>query len=62
VLDVAEAAVRLGTKPSVLYKWRHRNEGPLSFKMGSKVCYRESAIEAYLDALVKLTGRGGELT
>lgn len=61
LIDIRQAAVRLGTSRGVLYGWRHKGVGPVSFKLGRKVVYRESAIENYLDAQEQNTGRGGEL-
>ena len=49
-LWLKQAAERLGVQPSTLYKWRHLNKGPASFKHAGKVMYREDAIPAYLAA------------
>ncbi|MFD9477195.1 helix-turn-helix transcriptional regulator [Streptomyces nojiriensis] len=33
-LNVREAAEYLGLSPATLYVWRHRRQGPPSFRMG----------------------------
>ncbi|WP_411147045.1 helix-turn-helix transcriptional regulator [Streptomyces sp. x-80] len=36
-LNVKDAAAYLGVSPHTLYVWRHRREGPPSFRMGPVV-------------------------
>ncbi len=40
-----KAAEYLGISPNTLYVWRHRRQGPPSFRMGRRVMYRVSALE-----------------
>lgn len=49
-LGVQEAAVYLGLSPRTLYVWRHRRQGPLSFRMGARgrVTYRLDALDAWI--------------
>lgn len=60
LLSTDEAAERCGVKPPTLRSWRHRNEGPRSFLVGTKVVYRESLLTAWITAQEKSTGRGGK--
>ncbi|WP_405877032.1 helix-turn-helix domain-containing protein [Streptomyces sp. NBC_01136] len=44
-LNVKDAAAYLGLSPQALYVWRHRRQGPPSFRMGprGRVMYRREA-------------------
>ncbi|UQI49460.1 helix-turn-helix domain-containing protein [Streptomyces sp. HU2014] len=43
-----DAAAYLGLSPRTLYVWRHRRQGPPSFRMGAhgRVTYRLDALDA----------------
>jgi predicted DNA-binding transcriptional regulator AlpA len=47
-LTVKDAADYLGLSPHTLYVWRHRRQGPPSFRMGprGRVMYRVEALDA----------------
>lgn len=49
-LNVKDAAEYLGLSPHTLYVWRHRRQGPPSFRMGSRgrVMYRREALDAWI--------------
>ncbi len=49
-LNVKGAAEYLGLSPHTLYVWRHRRQGPPSFRMGprGRVMYRRSALDAWV--------------
>ncbi|MCP3821814.1 helix-turn-helix domain-containing protein [Streptomyces sp. A3M-1-3] len=49
-LNVKEAAEYLGLSPHTLYVWRHRRQGPPSFRMGprGRVMYRREAVDAWI--------------
>ncbi|MFE9684488.1 helix-turn-helix transcriptional regulator [Streptomyces sp. NPDC006285] len=49
-LTVKDAADYLGLSPSTLYVWRHRRQGPPSFRMGprGRVMYRREALDAWI--------------
>lgn len=49
-LNVKDAAVYLGISPHTLYVWRHRRQGPPSFRMGprGRVMYRRTALDAWI--------------
>ncbi|MEV0990633.1 helix-turn-helix domain-containing protein [Streptomyces sp. NPDC049949] len=49
-LGVQDAAEYLGISPKTLYVWRHRRQGPPSFRMGARgrVTYRIDALDAWI--------------
>ncbi|MGF6945918.1 helix-turn-helix transcriptional regulator [Streptomyces auratus] len=49
-LTVKDAADYLGLSPRTLYVWRHRRQGPPSFRMGprGRVMYRVEALDAWV--------------
>ncbi|MFF3847943.1 helix-turn-helix transcriptional regulator [Streptomyces sp. NPDC002328] len=49
-LNVRDAAEYLGLSPHTLYVWRHRRQGPPSFRMGprGRVAYRVQALDAWV--------------
>ncbi|WP_432083003.1 helix-turn-helix domain-containing protein [Streptomyces sp. WAC 04229] len=49
-LNLAKAAEYLGISPNTLYVWRHRRQGPPSFRMGRRVMYRITALDAWVCA------------
>ncbi|MGY5131836.1 helix-turn-helix transcriptional regulator [Streptomyces nigrescens] len=47
-LNLPQAAEYLGLSPNTLYVWRHRRQGPPSFRMGRRVMYRITALEEWV--------------
>lgn len=47
-LNLTKAAEHLGISPNTLYVWRHRRQGPPSFRMGGRVMYRISALNEWV--------------
>ncbi|MCX4406919.1 helix-turn-helix domain-containing protein [Streptomyces sp. NBC_01764] len=49
-LNVKDAAEYLGLSPHTLYVWRHRRQGPPSFRMGprGRVMYRLEVLDAWV--------------
>ncbi|WP_328928488.1 helix-turn-helix domain-containing protein [Streptomyces sp. NBC_00190] len=49
-LKVREAAEYLGLSPCTLYVWRHRRQGPPSFRMGrsGRVMYRIETLDEWI--------------
>ncbi|MDQ0752055.1 putative DNA-binding transcriptional regulator AlpA [Streptomyces africanus] len=47
-----DTAEYLGLSPHTLYVWRHRRQGPPSFRMGprGRVMYRLEALDAWVSA------------
>ncbi len=50
-LNVQDAATYLGISVNTLYVWRHRRQGPPSFRMGpgGRVMYRRDLLDAWLN-------------
>lgn len=49
-LNLPKAAEYLGISPNTLYVWRHRRQGPPSFRMGRRVMHRITALDAWVRA------------
>ncbi|WP_329248066.1 helix-turn-helix domain-containing protein [Streptomyces canus] len=47
-LNLPKAAEYLGISPNTLYVWRHRRQGPPSFRMGRRVMYRITVLDAWV--------------
>ncbi|MDI5968375.1 helix-turn-helix domain-containing protein [Streptomyces sp. SL13] len=47
-LTLPRAAEYLGISANTLYVWRHRRQGPPSFRMGRRVMYRVSALNNWI--------------
>ncbi|MFI7405014.1 helix-turn-helix domain-containing protein [Streptomyces sp. NPDC049541] len=58
-LTVKDAAEYLGLSPHTLYVWRHRRQGPPSFRMGprGRVMYRREALDAWIRAQEEVDSR-----
>jgi predicted DNA-binding transcriptional regulator AlpA len=50
LLTLVETAERLKTPEATLRYWRHKGEGPASFKLGRRVVYAESVVDAWVAA------------
>lgn len=59
LLSTEGVADLTGISTGTLRYWRHRNEGPESFKLGRRVVYRRSAVDAWIAAQQLATTRGG---
>ncbi|CAI7979451.1 hypothetical protein FRAHR75_620017 [Frankia sp. Hr75.2] len=51
LMTVDEVAEYLRTTPTALYTMRHRGEGPPAVKVGRKLLYARSDLDAYLGRL-----------
>lgn len=51
-------ADHLNSTPSTLRYWRHIGMGPVSFKVGRRVLYRKTDVDAWLAAQYDATARG----
>ncbi len=58
VLNEREAATVVGCSVALLRKWRLFREGPCYVKVGRLVRYRQSDLDAFLDAHLVATGGG----
>jgi len=47
---IEETAEFLRTPVSTLRYWRHMNKGPKAARIGGRLMYRQSDLEAWLDA------------
>ncbi|MGW1540183.1 helix-turn-helix transcriptional regulator [Streptomyces sp. NPDC002309] len=56
-LNLNKAAEYLGISPNTLYVWRHRRQGPPSFRMGRRVMYRISALNEWVIAQERTDSR-----
>lgn len=59
LLTVDEIAAELRVPEGTFRSWRSRNQGPRSFRLGRRVVYRRSDVEAWLVAQEQATARGG---
>lgn len=50
LLDMEETSDRTRTPVATLRFWRHQGRGPKSFKIGRRVMYRASDVDAWLQA------------
>lgn len=57
--STAEAAAYSRVPEGTLRYWRARDEGPASFRLGRRVIYRRSALDAWMEAEAAKTTRGG---
>jgi excisionase family DNA binding protein len=48
LLSPQQVAEFLGVSVTTIYQWRYRSEGPAGFKLGGRVRYRRSDLEAWL--------------
>lgn len=46
-LNLTQAAAYLGLSPNTLHVWRHRRQGPPSFRMGHRVMYRITSLNEW---------------
>lgn len=59
ILTVTQVAEETGIPAGTLRYWRHAGTGPESFKLGRRVVYKRSAIDAWIAAQQLATTRGG---
>jgi predicted DNA-binding transcriptional regulator AlpA len=59
ILDMAAVEREYGFSLRTLRYWRHRGEGPSSFRVGKRVVYRRDAVERFIaDCEAADTGQG----
>jgi excisionase family DNA binding protein len=59
LLTVDEIAEQLRVPAGTFRSWRYRDIGPKSIKLGRRVVYRRSDVEAWLAKQEQDTARGG---
>ena len=58
-MTTEQVAELTGVATGTLKYWRHANKGPASFKLGTRVLYRRSAVMAWIAVREMHTKRGG---
>ena len=58
LLRIPEVAERTGFSENTLRAWRQRGVGPRSARMAGSVVYRESEVEAWIEAEFEKSSRG----
>ena len=53
LITPSDAAILLCVSPATLRKWRWEGKGPKFIKIGRKVAYRDSDINAFIDSQVR---------
>lgn len=48
LLEPADVAAQLRLKPDTLYQWKLRGIGPKPLKVGGRLRYRQSDVDAYV--------------
>lgn len=49
-MTLAEVAEEKRISPATLRYWRHRGEGPKSFKLGRRVMYKRTDVDSWVQA------------
>lgn len=57
----AELVKEYGIPEATWLWWRHRGEGPRSFKLGRTVFYDETDVAGWVEAQKAKTAKGGDL-
>lgn len=57
-MTTEEVAELLRTSPETVRFWRTRGRGPKSFRVGRRVLYARSDVEAFIAAARRESGRG----
>jgi predicted DNA-binding transcriptional regulator AlpA len=55
LLNMDEVSEITRTPVSTLRYWRHRGEGPKSFKLGRRVVYREDVVTSWIEERAEAT-------
>ena len=53
-----DVAAFLGVPVKTLYQWRYKGVGPPGIRVGRHVRYRRQDLDAWLDRLAEMGGRG----
>jgi excisionase family DNA binding protein len=49
LMSITDLSEMLGVPIHTLYRWRHRGEGPVGYRIGRHVKYRRATVEAWLE-------------
>jgi excisionase family DNA binding protein len=49
LMSLTDVSEMLGIPVHTLYRWRHKGDGPVGYRVGRHVRYRREAVEAWLE-------------
>ena len=49
LMSITDLSEMLGVPVHTLYRWRHKGEGPVGYRIGRHVKYRRATVEAWLE-------------
>jgi excisionase family DNA binding protein len=49
LMSITDLSEMLGVPIHTLYRWRHKGEGPVGYRIGRHVRYRRATVEAWLE-------------
>jgi excisionase family DNA binding protein len=49
LMSITDLSEMLGVPIHTLYRWRHKGEGPVGYRIGRHVKYRRATVEAWLE-------------
>ena len=62
LMSITDLSEMLGVPIHTLYRWRHKGEGPVGYRIGRHVKYRRATVEAWLETQTdKALGRTREV-
>ena len=47
--SITDLSEMLGVQIHAIYRWRHKGEGPVGYRIGRHVKYRRATVEAWLE-------------
>lgn len=60
LMDIPQLSELFRIPESTFRSWRHYGRGPKSFRLGRRVVYKRSDVEAWLKRQQDETGKGGD--
>jgi excisionase family DNA binding protein len=49
LMSLTDVSEMLGIPVHTLYRWRHKGDGPVGYRVGRHVRYRREVVEAWLE-------------
>lgn len=59
-ISTTEVQALTGIPEATLRYYRHKNTGPVSFRLGRRVVYRRSDVLTWIDSRIAATSRGDQ--